>query len=421
MFSYFKFPNGPEVISASIFGTKAVTILALFPVGSRYEKQEENGISHFIEHMTFKGTKSRPTNLEIARDLNSLGAEFNAYTSKDHTGWWIKVEAGKLEKALEVLQDILFHPLFNPKEVEKEKGVILEEIKMYEDNPLLYIDHFFENTLYGEHPLGRMVIGTEKNIRKINRKELLLFRKKFYIPSRLLLVFAGQVKKEEIFSLAKKYFSQFRSSFSDKINFRKFIPKKIKPKINILTREIKQVHFALGFPSYAYFHPKLEALELLSIILGGNMSSRLFSEIRVKRGLAYYIKSDLNCYQDTGNFAIFAGVDKETLREALRVISQELEKIKKFGPKDEEIKRAKDYYQGIFYLNLEDSESLADWYGKIRLLTRKILTPEEKIAKIKKVSCQDIISVSREILQRKKINLALIGPLEKFQLSFKDF
>lgn len=406
-----KFSNGLRLITAPIAGTEAVTVLILLPVGSRYETPKLNGVSHFIEHMLFKGTKKRPTSLAIAKELDALGAEYNAFTGKDLTGYWVKLDKDYLEIGLEILADIFFNSLFDKNEFEREKGVILEEIKMYQDNPLLYIDDFFEQTLYGQHPLGWSIAGKMENIKKISHTEFLTFKNKFYQAGRALITVTGNIKTKIVRKLVNKFFGQIPEFKIKKMNFKKFLKKQQKNlKLRILTKDVQQVQLALGFPAYSYFHPKIEALDLLAIILGGNMSSRLFTEVRVKKGLAYFIRTDLGVYQDTGNFVIRAGVDKDKIEEAIKVILDELKKVRDKAISNEELNRTKTFCEGKLSLELENSASLASWYAKQLMLIGKILTPTEKLAKIKKVQIKDIQAVSNEIIKSRALNLALIGP-----------
>ena len=406
-----KFLNGLKLITAPILNTEAVTVLILLPVGSRYESKNLNGASHFIEHMMFKGTRKRPSNLLIAKELDAIGAEYNAFTAKDLTGYWVKLDKDFLEKGVEILADILFNSIFDQNDFEKEKGVILEEIKMYKDNPLLFIDDLFEQTIYGDHPLGWLISGEEENIKNFNRQTILDFKNRYYQVNQMLIVIAGNIKNKTTVEIIKKSFGRQSSLRKRKSVFKKFLKTKQKgPNFKKLSKDVQQIQLALGFPAYSYFHPNLDALNLLSIILGGNMSSRLFTEVRVKRGLAYFIKTDLNVYQDTGNFVIRAGVDGERVVEAIKVILEELRKIRDQGVDDEELNRAKNFYEGKLSLNLEDSAEVAAWYAKQEMLIGKILTPEAKIAKIKKVQLKDIQAVAKEIIQPKALNLALIGP-----------
>lgn len=399
------------MITAPIAGTEAVTILILLPVGSRYETKEINGASHFIEHMMFKGTERRPSNLAIAKELDALGADYNAFTGKDLTGYWIKLDKDNIETGVEILSDILFNSLFDRSELERERGVILEEIKMYEDNPLLYIDDLFEQTLYNNHPLGWSISGKMENIRKISYQEILDFKNKHYRPNQMLIAVAGNIEKRAIKKIIVKFFGQSSSAKKETWSAKKFLnSQQTGPIVNILTKDVQQIQLALGFPAYSYFHPKLDVLTLFSIILGGNMSSRLFTEVRVKRGLAYFVKTDLSIYKDTGNFVVRAGIDKEKIKEATAVILEELKKIRDQGAGADELARAKTFFEGKLSLELEDSASVASWYAKYEMMLGKIFTPAEKIAKIKKITNRDVQLVAKDIIRSSALNLAIIGP-----------
>ena len=304
-----RFKNGIKLLAIPTKGTEAVSVLVLVRVGSRYEKKSLNGASHFIEHMFFKGTEKRPDNLSIARVLDGVGAEYNAFTAKDHTGYWIKVDKNKLEIALDVLSDIIFNSVFEKKSFAKEKGVIMEEIKMYEDNPMTYIDDLFDQNIYRATSLGRSIGGKIKNIKKIQREDILKFKNTYYQAKNLEIILAGRINKKTI-NLVKKYFGNHQSSQKHKIEkFEKVKSRNLtfRQKINIVYRDVKQAQLIIGFPAYSYFHKSINALSLLGIILGGNMSSRLFSEVRVKRGLAYYIKPGHSAKEHTGDLSIKSG------------------------------------------------------------------------------------------------------------------
>ncbi|MDD4996341.1 MAG: pitrilysin family protein [Patescibacteria group bacterium] len=411
MYYQTKLSNGLKLVIIPKNNSKTITALVLLPAGSRHESLKLHGASHFIEHMMFKGTKKRPTSLAIAQELDGIGANYNAFTGKDHTGYWIKTVNNKMETALNVLSDMLFNSLFKAKEFCQEKGVILEEIKMYQENPLLYINDFFENTIYQNHPLGQLISGQLSDVKKMNRQKLLAYKKIFYQPHQMVVAISGGVDKLQVINLMKKYFAPYhgaKKQGSFKIFNRKKI--KIKDKVKILFKDLKQTQIALGGLAYHYNHPKIEALKLLLVILGGNMSSRLFTEVRVKRGLAYAINADFDIYQDIGNYGIFAGVDKNKTQEAVEVILKELKKIKDKGVTKEELIRAKDYIEGSTGLYLEDSANLAGWYAKQILLTGKIFTPKEKLAKMRKVQRKDIQNVAQDIF--KNINISLIGPIK---------
>ncbi|MDD3101699.1 MAG: pitrilysin family protein [Patescibacteria group bacterium] len=414
MYFQTKLSQGLRLITVPVKNAESVTIEVLLPVGSRYETKDLNGASHFIEHMMFKGTKRRPSSLLVAKELDSLGARYNAFTSKDHTGYWIKAVDNKTEKAFDILSDMVFNSVFDKEEFEREKKVILEEVKMYEENPLLHIEDMFEKVLFGNHPLSWLVSGDMPTVQKMSQQKLMAYKEKFYQPNQMIVVVAGNIKNQEAIKLVKKYFGAYQGK-KNKTDFSLFKneEKKSWPKANILFKDTNQVQIALGGLAYSYHHPDLEAASVLSLILGGNMSSRLFTEIRVKRGLAYFVEMELGVYQDTGSFEIRAGVDKNRTEETLKVILEELNKIKKQGVSKEELTRAKDYIEGTMKLSFEESATLASWYGRQLLLVGKIIEPKEKLKKIKMVSQSDIQRIANQLFKNKNLSLAMIGPFKE--------
>jgi predicted Zn-dependent peptidase len=414
-FKKFKLKNGANVLLAPMANTEAITTLALLPLGSRCEKDNEAGSAHFIEHMLFKGTKKRPSNLVLSQELDVLGADYNAFTSREYTGYYIKILKENLENSLDILADIFFNSLFNEKEIEKEKGVILEEIKMYEDNPLLYISDLFYETFFHRHPLGRNIAGSLATVSSLNRQKLLSYKNDLYQPNNLWIVLAGAVKKSDL-KLVEKYFGQLGAG--EKRKFEKFTTHSHQPQIKVVQRQVEQVQLALGFTSLSYLEPQQETLDLLSIILGGNMSSRLFQEVRVKRGLAYAVGCGASSFNETGVFSIGAGVDKEKLNQALGVIIEELNKVKKSGVSLKELSQAKDFLIRKSKLALEDSMVAVSWYGDQALFLKKIETPEEKYKKIKKVTISQIKKIAQRIFDKNQITLAMVGqtqPAESYQ------
>ena len=411
MYRQIKFSNGLKLIIAPQNKTKVVTILILLSVGSRYEPNNLNGASHFIEHMMFKGTLRRPDSLSIAKELDGLGAEYNAFTGKEYTGYWIKITKERAEIVFDVLSDMLFNSVFKKEEFEQERGVILEESKMYKENPLLYIDDLFESSLYFNHNLGKLIIGEENDVRKMNREGLLKYKKMFYLPGQMVMAVAGEIEEDKIIKLVNRYFGCQKNKKKNN-EFKLFLPaKKSKNRVNIaFKKNLKQAQIALGGLSYPYNHPNIEALRLLLIILGGNMSSRLFIEVRVKRGLAYTVNADLRAYRDIGNYGIFAGIDKDRTKEAIEVILNELNKIKKFGVTEEELIRAKNYTDGSLKLQMENSANLAKWYAEQSLFAKKISTPEEKIKQVRRVTGEDIKKIANQLFSKK--TLVIIGPFK---------
>ncbi len=412
MYSEKIFPNGFKLITAPTQNTKTVTVLLLLPAGSRYESRGLYGASHFIEHLMFKGTSRRPSSLAIAKELDKIGAHFNAFTSKDHTGYWIKTTANKVKVSFDVISDMLFHSLFNPSEFKQEKNVILEEIKMYEENPLMYIDEFFEETLYSTHILGKPISGRSADVKKMSLTKLINYRDKFYQSSQMVMAVAGNFDRSEIIKLSKKYFADNLTK-KKKNKYEVFrLNGKSNNKVRILYRNIQQAQIALGGFAYPYGDPRTETMLLLSIILGGNMSSRLFGEVRVKRGLAYSIKTDLNSYQDIGSYAICAGVDKEKVSQTLKVILRELKRMKEHGVSQEELKRAKDYFQGVMLLSLENSLTLSSWYARQGLFSKEIITPQQRLKRIKAVRTEDIEILANSLFKKNSFSLSIIGPFK---------
>lgn len=406
-------PNGLKTIVAPLKDTKTITLLVLVKVGSRYEEPHLNGVSHFIEHLMYKGTPKRPTTLHISKELDGVGAEFNAYTSKDHTGYYIKVNHEKTELAFDILSDILLNSIFDPKEITRERKVIVEEINMYKDNPQMYIESLFEELLYGkDNYLGRFISGPKAVIKKVSRSQILNYKKRFYQAPNTLVVIAGRINAKKGFKLAQKYFA-FPLHKKKIPPFKKLTISQNHPRAKVEYKATEQIQVCLGFPALSYFHQDLEALSLLNIILGGNMSSRLFINIRERLGLCYFIRSSVNVYEDTGNFVIQAGLDRKRIKQALIKIQEELGKIKKEGVLKAELEKAKEYLRGRLTLEMEDSESIAGWYGAQSLLIKKTLTLEEKFKKIKKVTLTDIRRVARKIFQTNKLNLTLIGPFKE--------
>ncbi|MAF13974.1 MAG: hypothetical protein CMI53_03720 [Parcubacteria group bacterium] len=411
MYQKTKLKNNLTLITSPLKQTKAVTVLIQVPVGSRYEKKEINGMSHFVEHMMFKGTKLRPTTQDISKELDSVGAEYNAYTGKDHTGYYIKVTADKIELAFDILSDMLFNSVFDDQELQKEKGVIVEEINMYEDNPLMYVHGLFEEIVYGNHPLGWQISGPRSTVKSITRKQMVDYKNKYYEPANMVMTIAGNFSKAKVNTLTKKYFNAGSKSKSKK-SFSKINIKQSAPKIRLINKNTEQVQVGLGFPAYGLDDPKKLPLSLLGIILGGNMSSRLFTVVREKHGLAYYVKADVSSYHDTGTLYIQAGLDRKRIKEAIKLILSELKKIKDIGVTDKELSDAKEFLKGKFSLSLEDSENIAEWLGRQQVLSNKIYTPEQKLKKIFAVKKDDIKKVAQEVIQSKHLSLALIGPFK---------
>jgi predicted Zn-dependent peptidase len=412
MYQKFKLKNNFPVLLVPQPDSQSVTLLVLFKVGSRYEDIKiHHGVSHFIEHLMFKGTKKRPTTFDISKELDGIGAEFNAYTAKDHTGYYIKSSAEKFDLACNILSDMLTNSRFDSREIEREKGVIIEEIKMYEDQPMYYAEMLFEQLVFKGNILAEDIAGTEKSIRNMARKDIIDYLNSFYEPQNAVIIVAGKITKQ-VKTILNKYFVQLKSK-PKKIFNQKFVPfvdEQKQSRILLNYKNTKQVHLAMGFPAYSYFHPDLYALHVLSTILGGNMSSRLFINVRERKGLCYYIKSQADIYEDTGNLMIRSGLDLSKIKDAISIIVKELRQIKDKGVTLSELKMAKEYLKGRTILQLEDSSMLAGFYGREFILANEILTPEQKIQKIFKVSLSQVKKVANDIIDTNKLNLAMISP-----------
>lgn len=410
--------NGLTVLEIPQKETETITVLILCRVGSRYEGRKINGASHFIEHLMFKGTKKRPTALAISKELDKIGAEYNAFTVKDRTGYYIKANHENQELALDLLSDILFNSLFPKPEIQRERGVIIEEIHMYEDNPLMYCEDLIEELTFNKkHSLGQLIIGPKANISAISRSEIIDYKNKFYCPDNMVLAIAGKINNKTK-QLIKKYFNN-NSANRKKTDYQKFLPYQKMPQVLLHYKDTKQIQLGLSFVGLGLGHQDLPALNLLSIIFGGNMSSRLFINIREKKGLCYFIKACLSTYQDTGIFYIQSGLDKSRLEEAIAAILNELWKVIDRGVTEEELKNAKTFLKGKISLDLEDSSAQADWYANQKLLIDQLKTPGEKLRQYQKVSCQDIKRIAKAVFDINRINMVLIGPFRNKDKFYK--
>lgn len=407
MYKKIELKNNIRLITAPLHETATAALLVMVKVGSRQENEKNSGVSHFIEHIMFKGTTKRPDTMAISRELDGIGAEYNASTSKEVTGYYIKTNTKHLSLVIDVLSDMIMASKFDAEEIEREKGAIIEELNMYQDNPLMYVDDLLEQLMFDGHSLGRSIIGTKETVRGLARQDLVAYKDEFYHGSNVVIGLAGRFDGRHLKEVEQKF--SFSGGIADKpqvININQ-----TEPRIKLQYKETEQAQVALGFPGYSYLDPNYYALQVLSVILGGNMSSRLFITVREKNGLAYFVHSSLSVYGDTGGLVIQAGLDKTRIKEATALILSELEKIKG-GVTAEELSRAKEYVAGKTALDLEDTAHLNYWYVNQELLTNNILTPEEKLNKIGAVTADDIKKVAQHVINFKQLNLAVIGPFK---------
>ena len=403
--------SGLRLIMVPMTNTKTITALILVGTGSKYETKEINGISHFLEHMIFKGTIKRPGTMDIAQELDSIGADYNAFTLKEHTGYYIKAGTQSTDLILEVISDIFLNSKFDANEIEKEKGVISEEINLYLDTPTRYINDLFEELLYGDQPAGWDIAGKKETISKFNRDDFVKYFETHYCANNTVIAIAGNIKPDLIHHKIEEYFKKTRQA--NKTTKISVLESQIEPQIRLHYKKTDQVHCSLGVRGYNMFDPKKEAILLLGIIMGGNMSSRLFSEVREKRGLAYYVSSGSEEYTDSGYFTTTTGVDIKRVKEALKVILEEYRKIRDEKVSEQELKKAKEFIRGKTAIGLEGSDDLASFYATQWLLKNELLTPEQKLDKIMSVTADQIQEIAQDIFKNEKLNLAVIGPFEK--------
>lgn len=396
----------------------SITALVLVGVGSRFEEASVNGISHFFEHMVFKGTEKYPSALALSSVVDAVGAEFNAFTGKEYTGFYLKAGSAHLSLATQVLGEMLFKPRLVAEEMEREKGVIIEEINMYEDQPIRDIGNVFDSLLYSPSSLGWDVIGTKETIRGMNRDDFLKHMSKWYWPGNMVVGVAGDSKVvgdwSLVVSLINKYFIQpkVKNHQGRLRSWEKFSQEK--PRVLVKHKKTEQAHFILGVRGLPRGHKDRYAMAVLSVLLGGNMSSRLFIEVRERRGLAYYVRSGVETYYGAGNFGVQAGVELKKIEEAVRVIVEELSKVRlskgNGSISESEINKAKEYVKGRLVLDLEDSREVAGEYIEDLLLENKVRTPQEVIEGVDKVIVEDLRRLATELFMEKHLNLAVIGP-----------
>ena len=420
MYKKTKLANGLRIITIPIKNTQAVTVLVLVRTGSKYETKDMNGISHFLEHMFLKGTKKRPNKLKIAETLDRVGGMYNAFTGKEYTGYWAKADLKHFDLALDWVSDIFLNSKIEKQEIDKERGVILEEMNMYLDTPMIYISDLWEKLLYGKQPAGWLIIGEKENVLKFKREQFLDYFKKHYIAKNTIVCVAGNIDGKSAENKIKKHFKNIKIG-EPKMKL-KVKERQTKPGCLVHFKKTDQTHLVLGVRGYDLFHPQKYAQAVLATILGGNMSSRLFMSVREEKGLAYYIKTLSESVTDTGYLATSAGIRNNKVEEAIRLILKEYKIMKNKKISEKELQKAKDYLKGILPLSLESSDAQASFYAGQELLTQKILTPKEEYKKIDQVTKNDIIKVAKDIFQPKNLNLALIGPFKdklKFQRLLK--
>jgi len=403
--------NGIRVLTAPMPHAQSVSCFVMLAAGSRYETPETNGIAHFAEHMFFKGTERRPNSRAISSEIDGIGGEFNAFTGKEYTGYYVKCAAETRDTALDVLVDMLRRSLFDPDEIEREKGVIVEEMNMYFDTPRDFIGGVYEELLYGDQPLGWHVIGRKETVRAATRDTFFSYVDRWYQPERMVVGIGGRVgddllpRLEELFGDVPAQDTGAPEALSGGSNGSG-------PHVRIHHKTSDQAHLVLGVPSLPLGHRDRYALMLLATVLGGGMSSRLFTEVRERRGLAYYVYGVNHSYTDAGSLYSQAGVDIERVDQAIETIVAELRGMADELVPSEELEKARRFAKGRFVLQLESPHGTIMFGIRREVLEGKAEEPEAVLAGLDAVTAEDVQRVARELIADERLNLALIGPFE---------
>ncbi len=401
--------NGLRLLTAPMPHAKSVACFVMLAAGSRYERKETNGIAHFAEHMFFKGTERRPTARHIAGEVDAIGGEFNAFTGKEYTGYYVKCAAEHRDVALEVLVDMLRHSKFDSEEIEREKGVIVEEMNMYFDTPRDYVDSVYDHLLYGDQPLGWDIIGTKETVRAATRDTFLEYVDRWYRAPRMVAGVAGD--------LGDGLVERLESLLGDVLDGTAASPAPASldqqaPRVKVHSKASDQAHLRFGVHSYPLDHPDRYSLALLTTVLGGGMSSRLFTEVRERRGLAYYVHGHNLGYTDTGTLFAQAGVDITRIDDAIRTIAAEFARIAAQPVDAQELEKARNYAKGRLILSLEDPKGTILFGLRSEVLEGRAREPDEVLAGFDAVTAEDVQRVARDIVREERLNLALIGPFD---------
>jgi len=396
------------VLTTDLPHAQSVTVMVMLAAGSRYETAETNGIAHFAEHMFFKGTERRPSARQIAGEIDAIGGEFNAFTGKEYTGYYVKCAAEHRDVALDVLVDMLRNSRFVEEEIEREKGVIVEEMNMYFDTPRDFIGGVYEELLFGDQPLGWDIIGRKETVRGATRDTFTSYLDRWYRPSRMVLGVAGRTG-DDVLERAQELLGDLEPAETG--DAPPVVPY-ANGRVRVFTKQSDQAHVCLGVHSHPLEHPDRYALQLLATVLGGGMSSRLFTEVRERRGLAYYVYGLNHSYTDAGSLYAQAGVDITRIDEAVSTIAAELRTIAAEPVPADELEKARNFAKGRFVLQLESPQGLIVHGLRREVLENRAVEPEEVLAGIDAVTAEDVGRVASDLLSSERLRLAVIGPFE---------
>jgi predicted Zn-dependent peptidase len=413
MYKLKKTSTGLNLVTIPMAGAKTTAILVIVATGSKHEARNTSGLSHFLEHMFFKGTTNRPNALMISSELDKLGGIYNAFTSKEYTGFWIKSASEQIVPAINVLSDMLLNSKFDQEEIKRESGVITEEVNMYLDNPMMHIEDVFDECLYGDTPAGWSVIGTKANIARFNRADFVKYFKSQYKTSNTFVCLAGKLPNNAEKFLAQAFTGWARGKENKKLVTKE---KQTKPTVEIKFKKTDQAHFSLGVRTMPANSKNEATLKVMASLLGGPMSSRLFSNLRERNGLCYYVKTQSEDLSDTGYLTTRAGVTVDKITKAINIVITEYKKLTTELVSEQELKKIKQFISGRIVLSLESPDDIASWYGLQLAVNHqqpkpiRAQTPEEYKAAINKVTAKDLQNLAKKIFTSKNLNLAIIGP-----------
>ena len=402
--------NGIRVVTAPMPQVGSVACFAMLAAGSRYETPESKGIAHFSEHMFFKGTERRPTARSISTEIDAIGGEFNAFTGKETTGYYVRCGGETRDVALDVLVDMLLHSRFDPDEIQKEKGVILEEMKVYLDTPQRYVGSVYDRLLFGDQPLGWDILGTRETVEAATRETFQSYLDTWYRPERIVVGVGGRIG-DDLHERLEELLGGMELSETG-VAAQVELPPDSSP-VLLHTKASEQAHLVLGVRGYPIGHPDRYALQLLAVVLGGGMSSRLFTEVRERRGLAYYVHAASGTYTDAGTVYTGAGVDVERVDEAITTILDELRKTAAETVPADELEKARGYAKGRFVLRLESPQGTIQYGLRREVLENEIEEPDELLRHLDEVTVEDVQRVGRDLFDEKRLYLALVGPFDE--------
>lgn len=399
--------NGLRIITHRMPSRLTTSLGIWIGVGGRYENKENKGMAHFLEHLTFKGSKNY-SNKAIKESIEGIGGSLNGFTTEELTCYLAKVPFRYFDLTLKIIADIVLNPTLASGDVEKERQVIAEEIRMYNDLPQHIVQDKLDQLMWPRHPLGMNIAGTINSINRITREWIADFHNDYYIPSNIVVAACGNLEHEKVVSLSKRLFKDNRPK--DILGFKKINSIQSRPQTEFISKDTQQTHVAIGFPGLNRAHPDRYILGILNVILGANMSSRLFHEVREKRGLAYAISSHVKNFQDAGAFVIHAGTDNIKFIETIKVALEQLKKIKKQKVEKSELKRAKDYFIGQIVMSLEDNLEHMLWIGESTMSLNKTFSFKQILDEVNRINTQDIFNMANKIFKSDKISLAVVGP-----------